>query len=302
MAEGARTLEETGAAAMEEAAAGGRVRPRLGEWVIVGVALFYAVMLLFAPILALTRGALVRGIGTFFREVTTPDALSSIKLTFLLAVGATAINTVFGVATAWLLVRDRKFPGRRFVNGLVDMPFAVSPVIAGFMLIVLFGRNGWLAPFAESVGIKVLFAFPGMLIATTFISLPFVIREIMPLLEQIGDEEENAAYTLGAGRWRAFWSVTLPGIRSGLQYGVLLTFARAIGEVGAVLVVSGSIVGLTETATLFIFRALDERNEVAGYAMALLLALSSFVLLTGMEWIRSRRARPATAPSGDAAR
>jgi len=288
VAESARGFERAGSAAAEDAAPGGRARPRLGEWVVVGVALLYALLLLFAPLAALARGALSRGLSAFFEALSTEDALSAIKLTFLLAVGATAINTVFGVAAAWLLVRDRKFPGRRFVNGLVDLPFAVSPVIAGFMLIVLFGRGGWFAPLAESAGVKILFAFPGMLIATTFISLPFVIREIMPLLEQVGEEEENAAYTLGAGRWRAFWSVTLPGIRSGLEYGVLLTFARAVGEVGAVLVVSGSIVGMTETATLFIFRALDERNAVAGYAMALLLAFSSFVLLTAMEWIRRR--------------
>jgi len=290
VAETARSLESDVAAQIQETAAGGRARPRLGEWVVVGVALSYAFLLLFAPLVALARGALSRGIHAFAAAVSTPDALSALKLTFLLALGASALNTVFGVAAAWLLVRDRKFPGRRFVNGMVDLPFAVSPVIAGFMLIVLFGRTGWLAPLARAAGIKVLFAFPGMLIATTFISLPFVIREIMPLLREIGEEEENAAYTLGAGPWRAFWSVTLPGIRSGLEYGVLLTFARAVGEVGAVLVVSGSIVGLTETATLFIFRALDERNAVAGYAMALLLALSSFVLLTAMEWIR-RRAR-----------
>ena len=290
MPETARSLEGDVAAEIQETAAGGRARPRLGEWAVVGVALSYAFLLLFAPLVALARGALSRGIHAFFAAVSTPDALSALKLTFLLALGATAINTVFGVAAAWLLVRDRKFPGRRFVNGMVDLPFAVSPVIAGFMLIVLFGRTGWLAPLARAAGVKVLFAFPGMLIATTFISLPFVIREIMPLLREIGEEEENAAYTLGAGPWRAFWSVTLPGVRSGLEYGVLLTFARAVGEVGAVLVVSGSIVGLTETATLFIFRALDERNAVAGYAMALLLALSSFVLLTAMEWIR-RRAR-----------
>ena len=256
---------------------------------MIGAALTYAATLLFAPLGALAWGALSRGIATFFRVLSTPDALSALKLTFLLAVGATAINTVFGVAAAWLLVRDRSFPGRRLVNGIVDLPFAVSPVIAGFMLIVLFGRTGWFAPLADALGVKVLFAVPGMLIATTFISLPFVVREIMPVLQQLGEEEEDAAYTLGASRWRTFWSITLPGIRPGVQYGVLLTFARAVGEVGAVLVVSGSIVGLTETSTLFIFRALDERNPVAGYAMALVLAISSFVLLTAMEWTKRRR-------------
>ena len=279
------------AAAIPGPDAAGRVRPRFSEWVVVGLALLYAATLLFAPLVSLAWGALSRGVGTFAREITTPDALSAIRLTLLLAFGATVINTVFGVPAAWLLVRDRSFVGRRLVNGIVDLPFAVSPVIAGFMLIALFGRNGWLAPLAEAARLKILFAFPGMLIATTFISLPFVIREIIPVLTQIGEEQESAAYTLGASRWRTFWSVTLPGIRSALQYGVLLTFARAVGEVGAVLVVSGSIVGLTETATLFIFRALDERNAVAGYAMALVLAISSFVLLTAMERTKRRRSR-----------
>jgi sulfate transport system permease protein len=277
------------AAAIPGPDAAGRVRPRFSEWIVVGLALLYAASLLFAPLVSLAWGALSRGVETFAREITTPDALSAIRLTLLLAFGATVINTVFGVPAAWLLVRDRSFVGRRLVNGIVDLPFAVSPVIAGFMLIALFGRNGWLAPLAEAARLKILFAFPGMLIATTFISLPFVIREIMPVLTQIGEEQESAAYTLGASRWRTFWSVTLPGIRSALQYGVLLTFARAVGEVGAVLVVSGSIVGLTETATLFIFRALDERNAVAGYAMALVLAISSFVLLTAMERTKRRR-------------
>jgi sulfate transport system permease protein len=279
------------AAAISEPDAAGRVRPRFSEWIVVGLALLYAAALLFAPLVSLAWGALSRGVGTFWREITSPDALAAIRLTLLLAFGATLINTVFGVPAAWLLVRDRRFVGRRLVNGIVDLPFAVSPVIAGFMLIALFGRGGWLAPLAAEAHVKILFAFPGMLIATTFISLPFVIREIMPVLAQIGEEQESAAYTLGASRWRTFWSVTLPGIRSALQYGVLLTFARSVGEVGAVLVVSGSIVGLTETATLFIFRALDERNAVGGYAMALVLALCSFALLTAMERAKRGRSR-----------
>ena len=291
MAQIARALPGRGASTIQIPDVEGRVRPRLAEWALIGLTLLYAAALLFAPLVSLAWGALSQGIGTFWRAVSSPDARSAIRLTLLLAVGATAINTAFGVPAAWLLVRDRSFPGRRLVNGIVDLPFAVSPVIAGFMLIALFGRNGWLAPVAEATGVKILFAFPGMLIATTFISLPFVIREIVPVLAQIGEEQESAAYTLGAGRWRTFWRVTLPGIRTALQYGILLTFARAVGEVGAVLVVSGSIVGMTETATLFIFRALDERNAVAGYAMALVLALTSFVLLTAMEWTKRRPAR-----------
>jgi sulfate transport system permease protein len=188
---------------------------------------------------------------------------------------------------AWVLVRD-KFWGRRILNGLVDMPFAVSPVIAGFMFILLFGVNGWLSPVTDALGIKVVFALPGILLATIFICLPFVIREVMPVLSQVSLDQENAALTMGASRWQTFWHVTLPAIRWGLLYGVSLTFARAVGEIGAVLVVSGGVSQLTETSTLFIYRSLDDRNYVGANAMAVILAAISFIILMVIEFFKRR--------------
>ena len=257
------------------------------ERVLIGVVVLYAAVLLLGPLAALAWSSLVDGAGEFVRQVTSPDALSSLKLTLMLAAGATIINTVFGLCVAWILVRDG-FAGQKIINGLVDLPFAVSPVIAGFMLILLFGRGGWLTPIIDWLGIKVVFAVPGMLIATTFISLPFVIREVMPVLSQLGLEQENAAYTMGAGKLQTFWRVTLPAVRWGLLYGVSLTFARAVGEIGAVLVVSGGVSHFTETSTLFIFRSLDDRNYVGAYAMAVVLAAITFVILMLMESLKKR--------------
>ncbi|HET9533037.1 MAG TPA: sulfate ABC transporter permease subunit [Blastocatellia bacterium] len=257
------------------------------EWCLIAVVTIYAAALLLGPLIAIFWGALSEGAGPFLREITSDNALNALKLTLMLGFGATAINTVFGVCIAWVLVRDN-FRGRQFVNGLVDLPFAVSPVIAGLMLILLFGRDGWLTPFTDALGIKMVFALPGMLLATAFVSLPFVVREVMPVLAQIGTEQENAAYTMGASPWQTFWHVTLPSIRWGLLYGVSLTLARAVGEFGAVLVVSGGVSGLTETSTLFIFRSLDDRNYVGAYAMAMALALVSFTILMLMELFKKR--------------
>src|SRR6185369_2170050 len=234
---------------------------RLGEWALIAIVVLYAAGLLLAPLIAIVWGSLAEGLSAFAREMTSPDAISSLKLTMEMAVAATAINTLFGVCIAWVLVRDN-FWGRRILNGLVDMPFAVSPVIAGFMLILLFGRTGWFTPLTDALGIKVVFALPGILLATVFISLPFVIREVAPVLSHVSIEQEDAAFTIGASRLLTFWHVTLPAIRWGLLYGVSLTFARAVGEIGAVLVVSGGVSRLTETSTLFIFRSLDDRNYV----------------------------------------
>ena len=262
-------------------------RAKLVEWALIAVVVLYAAGLLLAPLLAIFWGAFAEGFGAVARELSTPDAVSSLKLTLIMAVGATAINTVFGLCIAWVLVRD-KFWGRRVLNGLVDMPFAVSPVIAGFMLILLFGRTGWLTSITDALGIKVVFALPGILLATIFISLPFVIREVAPVLEQVSVDQEDAALTIGANRLQTFWHVTLPAIRWGLLYGVSLTFARAVGEIGAVLVVSGGVSRLTETSTLFIFRSLDDRNYVGANAMAVVLAAISFVILMVIEFLKKR--------------
>jgi sulfate/thiosulfate transport system permease protein len=267
-----------------------RARPRGIEWLIVAAVLGYAGILIIGPLLGLVWGAVHAGAGAFFRALFHPDALHALKLTLLLSLAATVINAIFGTCIALVLVRDR-FRGKKVLNGLVDVPLAVSPVIAGFMLILLFGRSGWLTPLVEGLGIPIVFAMPGMLIATIFVSIPFIPRELAPVLEQMGTESESAAYTMGASPWTAFWRITLPAARWGLLYGVSLTFARAIGEFGAILVVGGTIAGLTETATLYVYRALDDRHPVDAYAVAVVLALFSFVLLVGMEYFRKRRRR-----------
>ena len=271
---------------------GRRARAKLLERALVALVILYAAVLLAAPLVAIFWGAFSEGVGEFARQVTSTAAISSLRLTLIMAVGATVINTLFGVAIAWVLVRDN-FRAKRIINGLVDMPFAISPVIAGFMLILLFGRGGWLEPLAVAAGLKVVFAWPGILLATTFISLPFVVREVMPVLAHVGIEQEQAAHTMGASHWLTFWRITLPSIRWGLLYGVSLTFARAVGEIGAVLVVSGGVTGLTETSTLFIFRSLDDRNYVAAYSMAVVLAGICFLILMAIEYARARAEKTA---------
>ena len=265
-------------------------RSRVVELALIAIVVLYAAFLILTPLIALVSGALAEGAGSLLRQLTSDDALASIELTLIMAVGATVINTIFGMCIAWVLVRD-DFKGKRIVNGLVDLPFAVSPVIAGFMLILLFGRTGWLKPVIDSLGIKVVFALPGILIATIFISLPFVVREVMPVLAHLKRDQEDAAYTMGAGAFQTFWRVTLPAIRWGLFYGISLTFARAVGEIGAVLVVSGGVSGMTETSTLYILRSLDDRNYVGAYSMAVLLAAISFIILIAIEVFRKRAER-----------
>lgn len=260
-------------------------RPGLIEWTLIATALLYATVLLAGPLVAMMWGAFYEGLDAFWAQITSANALSALKLTLLLGAGATLINAILGVCIAWVLVRD-DFKGKRFINGMVDLPFAVSPVIAGLMVILLFGRGGWLTPVTEVLGLKIVFAWPGMLLATVFISLPFIIREVMPVLAQVGVDQEQAAYTMGATGLQAFRHITLPSIKWGLLYGISLTLARSIGEFGTVLVVSGGVSGLTETSTLFIFRSLDDRNYTAAYATALLLACITFIIFIMMEFFR----------------
>jgi sulfate transport system permease protein len=195
---------------------------------------------------------------------------------------------VFGVIVALVLARD-SFPGKRLVSAIVDLPLAVSPVIVGLMAVLLFGRGGWFEPFFAERGIQVIFALPSMVIVTVFICIPFVIREVAPVLQEIGTDEEEAAKTLGASSWQTFWRITLPNIRWALLYGVALTTARALGEIGAVLIVSGSIQGQTETATLYIFRAIEERQDASAFVVALSLAAVSILLLVAIETFKQKQ-------------
>jgi len=201
---------------------------------------------------------------------------------------AVAVNTVMGTIVAWVLTRDR-FRGRNLLNAVVDVPFAISPIIVGFALILLLGPRGLFGPLAARLGVQIVFAWPGMALATTFVSIPFVIREVGLVLAETGRDQEQAALTLGASPLYAFFRVTLPSIRWGLLYGVLLTTARALGEFGAVLVVSGGVAELTETGTLFVFRALDDRRDVAAYSMSVALAGLSIALIALLQVLRRRR-------------
>jgi sulfate/thiosulfate transport system permease protein len=260
-------------------------RPRGAEWLLPAIVVLYAGLLFAGPLAAIAWGALSSGLRSMLQQITSAEALNALKLTLILSVAATLINTVFGMCVALFLARDNS-RGRRILNGLVDLPFAVSPVIAGFTLILLFGRNGWFTEIIDALNLRIVFALPGMLLATIFVSLPFVVRAVIPVLKHMGTEQENVAYTMGAGYWRTFWHITLPNIRWGLLYGISLTFARAIGEFGAVLVVGGGVTRLTETSTLYIYRTLDDRNEIGAYAMVLVLAAVSLGLLLLMEYSR----------------
>lgn len=267
-----------------------RRRRSIGRSLLIGAAVIYVGGLLLLPIATLVGGAFAQGVASFAKALAHRDALHALWVTAIMVVCSVALNGVLGTLAAYVLVRD-KFPGRRALSALVDVPFALSPVIAGFVLIELFGAKGVLRPIADALGIEVAFALPGMVLATTFVSLPFVIREVAPVLEEIGTDQEQAAYTLGASALATFWRVTLPSVRWGLLYGVTLTAARSIGEFGAVLIVSGGVAGRTETATSYVYRALEDRNDTGAYGMALVLSLASIGLLFAMDSMKNRRAR-----------
>lgn len=279
-----------------------RRRRSIGRTLLIGAAVTYVGGLLLLPIVTLVGGAFAEGIGRFAKALVHPNALHALWVTAIMVVCSVALNGVLGTLAAYVLVRD-VFPGRKALSALVDVPFALSPVIAGFVLIELFGAKGLLRALTDAIGIEVAFALPGMVLATTFVSLPFVIREVMPVLEEIGTDQEQAAYTLGASALTTFRRVTLPSIRWGLLYGVTLTAARSIGEFGAVLIVSGGVAGRTETATSYVYRALEDRNDTGAYGMALVLSLASIGLLFAMDAMKHRRAgrRVSASAKGDGA-
>ncbi|MFN8562021.1 MAG: sulfate ABC transporter permease subunit [Anaerolineae bacterium] len=251
-------------------------------WLLVAIVLIYALALIAAPLISILIGAFQNGVGRVIEELTRQDALKR-SITFVVTVLACLINVVLGVVVAWVLVRH-KFPGRALFNGLVDLPFVISPVIIGFVVIVLFGRQGWF----KDLPIQIAFSFPGILLVTVFVSLPFVIREVMPVLASLTQEQEEAAMTLGASRFTVFRRIVFPGIRHAVIYGVVLTVARALGEFGAAAVAGGSIQGVTETATIYVYRSLHDRNNVGAYSMALLLGLISIAVLITMNTLRQR--------------
>jgi sulfate transport system permease protein len=257
------------------------------KWLLIGIVIAYVAVLILAPLGALVAGAFSGGLGAIATALNEPDVLSAFWRTLLIAVIVVLVHTICGTAVAWVLVRQN-FRGRRILNGLIDLPFAVSPVVAGYMLILLFGRTGVLAPLLAALGIQVAFALPGMIIATLFVTLPFMVRELMPILHAFGVEQEQAAATMGASGWQTFWHVTFPALRWGFIYGLTLTFARALGEFGAVLVIGGSVQGRTETATLYIFRALNDRQYVGAYSAALVLGLISLILVIGADLLRGK--------------
>ena len=259
----------------------GAIQPTRKSWVptvLIGIAVTYLALILYIPAINVFVQAFRLGVGPFLANLTRPAFLNAVGLTVLLAVIAVPVNTVFGLCAAWALTRH-KFRGRAFILSVIDLPFAISPVVAGLMIVLLYGRNGWFGGWLQSNGFQIIFAFPGMLLATAFVSLPFVAREVIPVLEEAGSSQEEAAKTLGASEWQTFWRVTLPNIRWGLLYGVILTNARAMGEFGAVSVVSGNIANKTQSLPLYVEESYKQYETEAAYSAAVLLALLAVVTL-----------------------
>ena len=264
------------------------VRRRVVRGVLLSLALIYVGILLVAPTVGILWTVLQDGTQMILDTFALQDVQNAFKLTATITVITVVVTAFFGVITAWVLARDN-FPGRSILNAFVDLPMAVSPVIVGLMAVLLFGRGGWFEPFFAAQGIQIIFAVPSMVIVTIFISIPFVIREVTPVLQEIGTDEEEAAKTLGASSLQSFFRVTLPNIKWALCYGIALSAARALGEIGAVLIVSGSLQGMNESATLWILRAIEERQDSQAYVVALTLAAVSILLLVSIELFKHRR-------------
>ena len=253
---------------------------------LIAVALIFLGLFLLFPLVVVFTEALRRGVVAYFSALADPDAVAAIQLTLIVAAIAVPANLVFGVAAAWAIAKY-EFRGKAFLITLIDLPFSVSPVISGLIYVILFGAQGYLGPWLQSYGIQIIFAVPGIVLATIFVTFPFVARELIPLMQEQGTQEEEAAISLGASGWQTFWRVTLPNVKWGLMYGVLLCNARAMGEFGAVSVVSGKIRGETNTMPLHVEILYNDYQGTAAFAVASLLALLALVTLiikSILEW------------------
>jgi len=256
------------------------------RWLLISVALGWLGLFLFVPLAAIFTEALRKGLEVYWASLIDPDALSAIKLTLIATVIAVPANLVFGIAAAWAIAKF-EFRGKQVLLTLIDLPFAVSPVIAGLIYVLLFGAQGWFGEWLQAHDVKIIFAVPGIVLATIFVTFPFVARELIPLMQAQGTEEEEAAVTMGASGWQTLWRVTLPNVKWGLLYGVILCNARAMGEFGAVSVVSGHIRGMTNTLPLHVEILYNEYNFAAAFAAASLLAglaLVTLALKSAVEW------------------
>ena len=268
----------------------GTTESPLVRWTLTGLALAFMALFLVLPLAAVFTEALRNGASAYFEALKDPDAWSAIRLTLLTALVAVPLNLVFGIAAAWAIAKY-EFRGKAFLTTLVDLPFSVSPVVAGLIYVLVFGAHGWLGPWLQEHDIKIVFAVPGIILATVFVTFPFIARELIPLMQAQGNDEEQAAIVLGATGWQTFWHVTLPNIKWGLIYGVILCNARAMGEFGAVSVVSGHIRGQTNTMPLHVEILYNEYQSVAAFAVASLLALLALVTLvlkSIVEWRHER--------------
>ncbi|HZV61901.1 MAG TPA: sulfate ABC transporter permease subunit CysW [Methylophilaceae bacterium] len=267
--------------------------PAWVRWTLISITLIFLSLFLLVPLAAVFAEAFRKGMETYFAAITEPDALSAIKLTLIAAVIAVPLNLVFGIAAAWAIAKF-EFRGKSILITLIDLPFAVSPVIAGLIYVLIFGLQGWFGEWLSAHDVKIIFAIPGIVLATIFVTFPFVARELIPLMQAQGKEEEAAALVLGASGWQILWRVTLPNIKWGLLYGVILCNARAMGEFGAVSVVSGHIRGLTNTLPLHVEILYNEYNYAAAFAVASLLAFLALITLALKSYVEWQSARNAS--------
>ncbi len=266
---------------------GEQIPEELGRYALLGVGLLYLIALVALPLVVVFIEAFAHGIGSYIQALLDPYALAAMRLTLLTAAIVVPMNVLFGIAAAWAIA-NFEFRGKNALITTIDLPFAVSPVISGLIYVLMFGAQGWLGPWLMAHGVRIIFAVPGIVLATTFVTVPFVARELIPLMQARGNDEELTALSLGASGWQTFWMVTLPNIRWGLLYGVLLCNARAMGEFGAVSVVSGHIRGLTNTLPLHIEILHSEYNYVGAFASASILALLALVTLVAKALLERR--------------